>query len=196
MTQPDLPGSPIVSAGSMIVLPPRRPVLVHRPDDADLPVRPPTTRAPAGALLAASLLQAGQALLWMFMAMLMGLGNGATSARSGEPVTVVLVIAAILAFAIGCFVLALAAGVFSRSDVCRVASVVFQVLFGALALVGSFDVIDNRSRAGLTIMLDPTTGPTFLISPGFIVILLSSCVAAVVLLTSRQASWATRRRGR
>ena len=58
MTQPDLPGSPIVSARNMIVLPPRRPVLVHRPDDADLPVRPPTTRAPASALLAASLLQA------------------------------------------------------------------------------------------------------------------------------------------
>jgi hypothetical protein len=194
MTQPDLHGSPIVSARNMIVLPPRRPVLVHRPDDADLPVRPPTTRAPASALLAGALLQAGQALLWMFMGMLMGIGS--SSGLSGEPVTVVLVIAAILAFAIGCFVLALAAGVFSRSDVCRVASVVFQVVFGLLALVGSFDVIDNRSRAGLTIMLDPTSGPAFLISPGFILILLASCVAVFVLLTSRQAAWATRRRGR
>jgi hypothetical protein len=193
MTQPDLPGSPIVSARHVIVLPPRRPVLVHRPDDADLPARPPTTRAPAGALLAASILQAGQALLWMFTGMLMGIGNGDAS---GEPVTVVLVIAAILAFAVGCFTLALAAGMFGRSDACRVAGVVFQCVFGAIVLAGTVDLIGNHSRVGLTIMLDPTSGPTFLISPGFLVILLSSCVATAVLLTCKQASSATKPRRR
>jgi hypothetical protein len=194
MTQLDLPGSPIVSARHMIVLPPRRPVLVHRPDDVDLPARPPITRAPAGALVAASILQSGQALLWMFAGMLMGIGHGGT--RSGEPVAVVLVIAAILAFAVGCFTLALAVGMFGRSDVCRIASVVFQCVFGAIVLAGFVDVIDNHSAVGLTITLDPTSGPTFLISPGFLVILLSSCVATAVLLTCRQAATATRPRRR
>lgn len=147
--------------------------------------------APAGTLIVAGVLQTGQALMWMFVGLLVSAGDGAAR---GEPVAVVLLIAAILAFAVGGFALALAAGTLGRSEVCRIASVVFQVVFGAVIIAGSVDLIRSHSATGLTISLDPTTGPAFPVSAGLIVVLLSTCVAVVVLLMCRQSSWATRRR--
>jgi hypothetical protein len=134
-------------------------------------------------LLAAVVLQAGQAVVWLLVGLAMVLGAVHTSSSSavGEPVAVVLTIAAILAFAISGFVLALAAGILRRSDVCRVASVIVQVVFGAVVLAGTVEVIHTGS--GLTLSLDPLAGPSFPISPGFVGVLLASCVAAVVLLT-------------
>jgi hypothetical protein len=192
MTQPDLPVTSIVSPRHVIVLPPRRQTSAHRYDAADQPVGRRVTRAPSGTLVAAAVLQAGQALLWMFVGMLMGIGDSGT--HSGEPVTVVLVIAAILAFAVGCFALALAAGVFGRSDVCRLASVVFQLVFAVIVLIGSFGVIGGG--VGLTVTFDPVTGPAFMISPTVVVLALSSCVAVAVLLTCRPSLTATRTRRR
>lgn len=146
-------------------------------------------RRPAGTLIAAGVLQVGQALMWMFVGLSVSTGNGDLR---GEPVTVVLLIGAILAFSVGGFALGLAAGMLGRSEVCRVASVVFQVVFGALIIVGSIDLIRSHDK-DLTISLDPTTGPAFGVSSGFIVVMLATCVAAVVLLVCRQSSWATRR---
>jgi hypothetical protein len=150
----------------------------------------PAVEGSAGTLIAAVVLQAGQALMWMFVGLLVGMGDGEVG--TGQPVTVVLVIAAILAFSVGGFVLALAAGTLGRSDVCRIASVVFQVVSGVVLVVSAVDLIDHRHGAGMTITLDPTTGPAFLVSPGFIVAMLASCVAVAVLLLCRQSSWATR----
>lgn len=144
-----------------------------------------------GTLIAAGVLQVGQALVWMFVGLLVGTGDGASR---GEPVAVVLLIAAILAFSVGGFALALAAGTLGRSDVCRIASVVFQVVFGGVIIAGSIDLIRSHSATGLTISLDPTTGPAFGVSTGLIVVMLSTCVAALALLMCRQSSWATRRR--
>jgi hypothetical protein len=150
------------------------------------------TRAPSATLIVAAVLQAAQALVWMFVGMLMGIGGGDT--HTGQPVTVVLVIAAILAFAVGCFVLALAAGMFGRSDVCRLASVVLQLVFAVAVLAGSFDAI--RGGAGMAVTLDPLTGPAFMISPTIVLLALASCVAVAVLLVSRQSVRATRSRRR
>jgi hypothetical protein len=147
-------------------------------------------RRPPGTLIAAGVLQAVQALLWIFVGLLVGMGDGDLR---GEPVTVVLLIAAIFAFSIGGFALCLAAGTLGRSEVCRVASVVFQVVFGAVMIAGSVDLIRSHST-GLTITLDPTTGPAFPVSPGLVLTLLAMCVAAVALLVSRPSTWATRRR--
>jgi hypothetical protein len=156
------------------------------------PVDQPAAEGSAGTLVAAVVLQAGQALMWMFIGLLVGMGDG--DVGSGQPVKVVLVIAAILAFAVGGFVLALAAGTLGRSDACRIASVVFQAVSGVVIIGGAVDLVDHRGRSGMTITLDPTTGPAFLVSPGFIVLMLGSCVAVVALLLCRQSSWATRYR--
>jgi hypothetical protein len=156
------------------------------------PTDQPAAEGSAGTLIAAVVLQAGQALMWMFIGLLVGMGDG--DVGSGQPVKVVLVIAAILAFAVGAFVLALAAGTLGRSDACRIASVVFQVVSGVVIIGGAIDLVDHRTGAGMAITLDPTTGPAFLVSPGFIAVMLASCVAVVVLLLCRQSSWATRYR--
>jgi hypothetical protein len=146
-------------------------------------------RRPPGTLIAAGVLQAGQALMWMFVGLLVGLGD---ADLRGDPVTVVLLIAAILAFSVGGFALCLAAGTLGRSEVCRVASVVFQVVFASVMIAGSIDLIRSH-RTGLTITLHPATGPAFPINPEIVVVLLATCVAAVALLVCRPSTWATRR---
>jgi hypothetical protein len=115
-------------------------------------------------------------------------------AMVNEPVAVVLVIAAILAFAISAFVLGLAAGTLRRSDVCRTASVITQCVFGALILAGSVEAI--QTQAGLTLAFDPASGPAFLVTPASIAILLTSCVAVAALLLCRPSSYATQARYR
>ena len=152
------------------------------------PTDQPAAEGSAGTLVAAVVVQAGQALMWMFIGLLVGMGDG--DVGSGQPVKVVLVIAAILAFAVGAFALALAAGTLGRSDACRIASLVFQVVSGVVTIGGAVDLAGHR----MTITLDPTTGPAFLVSPGFVAVMLVSCIAVVVLLLCRQSSWATRYR--
>jgi hypothetical protein len=87
------------------------------------------------ALIVGVVLQSCQALVWMVFGLLLGLdaGLGSTVVRQGDPVVVVLVIAASLVVAVGGFGLALAAGAV-RSDGCRTASAVFQFVFGLLLL--------------------------------------------------------------
>ncbi|HKN97160.1 MAG TPA: hypothetical protein VJX10_08600 [Pseudonocardiaceae bacterium] len=101
----------------------------------------------------------------MLVGLLIGVGD--RGVRPGQPVTVVLAIATILAFAIGCFALALAAGTIRGSDVCRVASVLFQLASAGLVVgVGTSVLRQVSERAA---------GAAF-------VVLLVSCVAAAVLL--------------
>jgi hypothetical protein len=83
-------------------------------------------------LLVGVVLQSCQALVWMVSGLLLGLDAGGL-VRHGDPVVVVLVIAASLVVAVGGFGLALAAGAV-RSDGCRTASAVYQVVFGLLLL--------------------------------------------------------------
>jgi hypothetical protein len=148
--------------------------------------------------MAAVVLQAGQALLWLLLGLILAIGYSGVRTSDvspvSEPVAVVLVIAAILAFVLGGFVLALAAGTLRRSDVCRIASVIVQCVFGVLILAGSVKVIHDRT--GLTIALDPAAGPTFLLTPAFIGGLMASCVAVAVLLLCRPSTRATRVRYR
>lgn len=154
----------------------------------------------AATLVAAVAVQSCQAVLWLFAGLLMTIGymgahwNG--PAKVNEPVAVVLIIAAILAFAVGAFVLALSVGVLGRSEVCRIASVIFQAVFGALTLAGSAEIIRERSAAGLRIALDPATGPEFLLTPTVVAAMLASCIAAASLLLCHQTAWATRVRYR
>jgi hypothetical protein len=84
------------------------------------------------ALIVGVVLQSCQALVWMVFGLLLGLDAGGL-VRHGDPVVVVLVIAASLVVAVGGFGLALAAGAV-RSDGCRTASAVFQFVFGLLLL--------------------------------------------------------------
>lgn len=174
MTQHDQPGTTVAPVRKAVRPAPRPPAVPH-----------PHRMLPSGALLAAVVLQIGQAAVWLLIGIVMTFGDTAvrpsTASALDEPVAVVLAIAAILAFAICGFVLALAAGVLRRSDVCRVASVIVQVVFGALVLTGTIEII--RHGGGLRIALDPLAGPSFPITPGFVGVLLASCVAAVVLLT-------------
>ena len=88
------------------------------------------------ALIVGVVLQSCQALVWMVFGLLLGLDAGGL-VRHGDPVVVVLVIAASLVVAVGGFGLALAAGAI-RSDGCRTASAVFQVVFGLLLLAARF----------------------------------------------------------
>lgn len=208
MTQPHLPGSTVTSVGHAVRPAPRPPAVPHSPSTMEGAVattaaaprataeQPAPSRHPSGTLIAAVVLQSCQALVWLLVGLLMTIGyNGAHisgPSRVNEPVAVVLVIAAILAFAIGAFVLALTAGVLGRSDVCRVASVIFQTVFGALVLAGSIEIIHNGTAAGLTIALAPDTGPAFLITPTVIAALLTSCIATAALLLHRQSTWATK----
>jgi hypothetical protein len=79
-----------------------------------------------------------------------------------------------------------------RSDVCRVASLTFQVVMGTLIVVTCVELL-GRGHA-LRITFDPTSGPAFLVRPGFVVAMLVVCVTVVVLLACRRSSWATRGR--
>ena len=155
------------------------------------------TKSPA-TLVAAAILQAGQALLWVIVGLVLVIGyHGArlkAPAMVSPPVAVVLVIAAILAFAIAAFMLALAAGTVRRSDVCRIASVITQCVFGTLILAGTVRAI--QTRAAVTLALDPAAGPAIPLTPVFIAVLLVSCVGVAALLLCRQSTGATRARYR
>lgn len=144
------------------------------------------------------MLQAGQAVAWLLVGLVLVVGHSGAHpsgpGKLGEPVAIVLAIAAILAFATGAFVFGLAAGTLRRSDVCRIASVIVQCVFGALILAASVKAI--QTRAGLTIALDPASGPAFLVTRGSIAVLLASCVAVSVLLLCRPSSAATQARYR
>ena len=87
------------------------------------------------ALIVGVVLQSCQALVWMVFGLLLGLdaGLGSSLVRHGDPVVVVLVMAAGFVFAVGGFGLALAAGAV-RSDGCRTASAAYQFVFGLLLL--------------------------------------------------------------
>lgn len=160
MRRPDVSDSSVAPRPNALVSLPRRPAPARRTDRASPPSRP----GPVGTLIAAGVIQSGQALTWVLVGLLIGTGDN--SLRHGQPVTVVLAIAAILAFAIGCFALAMAAGTLRGSDVCRVASVLFQ-----LASAGLVMGIGTSVRQ----VADPAAAAAF-------VVLLVSCVAVAILL--------------
>lgn len=185
MTQPYPTSTSTASVRHAPMSLPGRPAPRHLADRANPPVRP----GPAGTLVAAGVLQAAQALLWLFTGALIGFGG--TDAR-GDPATVVLVIAAAGSVAVGVFVLALAAGTIGRSDVCRVASLVFQAVLAVFILIACVRSIE-RAHA-LLIRLDPTAGPVFLVRPGFLLAVLVLCLTVLGLLACRPSASATRRR--
>ncbi len=183
MTSPYPAGLPTTSVRHAPVSLPGRPAPRYGTDRA----APSVSRGPAGTLIAAAVLQSGQALMWMFVGLLIGMGRAHVP---GEPVAVVIVIAAVGAFAIGVFVLALAAGTLSRSDVCRIASLAFQAVTGILIVVTLVELLGHSHV--LRITFDPHTGPAFLVRPGFVVAMFAVCLTVAVLLACRQSSWATR----
>jgi hypothetical protein len=129
--------------------------------------------------------------MWMFTGLMVGMGRAHVP---GEPVAVVIVIAAVGAFAVGAFMLALAAGTITRSDVCRIASLTFQGVMGTLIVVTLVELLGHRHV--LRITFDPTAGPAFVVRPAFVVVMLVVCVTAAVLLACRRSSRATRDRYR
>lgn len=161
MPRPDVFDSTVAPRPHALVSLPRRPAPTRQADRANPLSRP----GPVGTLIAAGVVQSGQGLTWVLVGLLIGTGD--KSLRHGQPVTVVLAIAAILAFAIGCFAVALAAGILRGSDVCRIASVLFQL--GSTGLVVGIGVSVVRQVA------DAAAGAAF-------VVLLVSCVAVVMLL--------------
>lgn len=139
------------------------------PDRTTSPCPLPTS------VLAGVVLQCCQALVWMASGLVIGLGDGL---RPHDPTAVVLVIAAILVFSTGGFGLALAAGTISRSDECRIASAVLQLVFAALLFAAALDVIDTPPGGMLSLVLDPAArlaAPLALVMP-------ASCVVAAILL--------------
>lgn len=185
MTQPHPTSSSAASVRHAPVSLPGRPAPRHLADRANPPVRP----GPAGTLVVAGVLQAGQALLWLLTGLLIGFGN---TDVNGDPATVVLVIAAAGSLAVGVFVLALAAGTISRSDVCRIASLPVQAV--SAAFVAAACVRSIGHRRGLLVRLAPDTGPAFLVPTDFLLAMLALCVAVLtLLLCGRSASVARRR---
>jgi hypothetical protein len=161
MPRPDVSDSPVAPRPHALASLPRRPAPTRQADRADPLSRP----GPVGTLIAAGVVQSGQALTWVLVGLLIGTGD--KSLGHGQPVTVVLAIAVILAFAIGGFALALAAGTLRGSDVCRIASVLFQLASAGLVLGIGTSVVRQ--------VADPAAGAAF-------VVLLASCVAVIVLL--------------
>lgn len=161
MPRPDVSDAPVAPRSHVLASLPRRPASPWRADRANPPAQP----GPVGTLIAAGVVQSGQALTWVLVGLLIGAGD--RGVRPGQPVTVVLAIAAILAFGIGCFALALAAGTIRGCEVCRVASVLFQLASAGLIVgVGTSVLSQVPQRAA---------GAAF-------VVLLVSCVAVVMLL--------------
>lgn len=167
MPRPDVSDSPVAPRPNALVSLPRRPAPVRRTDRANPPSRP----GPVGTLIAAGVIQSGQALTWVLVGLLIGTGDKAL--RHGQPVTVVLAIAAILAFAIGCFALAMAAGTLRGSEVCRIASVLFQIASAGLVVGVGTSVVRQVS--------DPAA------AAAFVVLLVSCVVVAMLLLWPRQS---------
>ncbi|HEX3650560.1 MAG TPA: hypothetical protein VHV49_19205 [Pseudonocardiaceae bacterium] len=161
MPRPDVSDAPVAPRPHALASLPSRPAPTWRADRANPPSRP----GPVGTLVAAGVVQAGQAFTWVLVGLLIGLGD--KGLRHGQPVTVVLAIAAILAFAIGCFALALAAGTIRGSDVCRIASVLFQLASAGLIIGVGTSVVRQ--------VPEQVAGAAF-------VMLLVSCVATAMLL--------------
>lgn len=139
----------------------------------------PTARPLPTALIAGVVVQCCQALVWMTCGLVIGLGDGL---HRDDPTAVVLVIAAIVVFSIGGFGLALAAGMISRSDECRVASGVFQIVFAVLFLAGALDVINTQPGGVLMTVLDPASR---LAAPLTVAMPVSCLLAAILLLMAR-----------
>ena len=139
-----------------------------------LPARPLPT-----ALVAVVVVQCCQALVWMTSGLIIGIGDGL---RRADPTAVVLVIAAIVVFSIGGFGLGLALGMINRSDECRVASAVFQIVFATLFLIGAFVVIRVGQGGVLSAVLDPAAR---LAAPLTVVMPASCALAAILLLVPR-----------
>jgi hypothetical protein len=138
------------------------------------PPRLPTT------LVAGVVVQCCQALVWMASGLVIGFDDGL---RHHDPSAVVFVIAAIVVFSTGGFGLALAAGMISRSDECRIVSAVLQLVFAVVLVAGSLDVIDTPHGV-LTMVLNPAIR----LAAPLTVVMPASCLAAAILLL------ATRRR--
>jgi hypothetical protein len=153
---------------------------VRRQPDAGPDVDPPST-----ALVVASAVQIAQSALWMFAGLL--IAGSASSLASEDPAVVVLMIAAILVFCVGGFMLALAAGTARGSDVCRAASIGFQGVLGAIALGRYVVVLTSGSSVRPMLPLDPGSAPGFLFSTAFGIAMLTSCVVIGGLLSTGAA---------
>jgi len=126
------------------------------------PPRLPTT------LVAGVVVQCCQALVWMASGLVIGFDDGL---RHHDPSAVVFVIAAIVVFSTGGFGLALAAGMISRSDECRIVSAVLQIVFAVLLVAGS-------QQGVLTMVLNPAIR----LAAPLAVVMPASCLAAAILL--------------
>jgi hypothetical protein len=131
----------------------------------------------SGTLVAAGVLQAVQALLWLATGLLIGFGG---TDVPGDPASVVLVIAAATSIAVGVFVLALACGIIGDSDVCRAASIVVQCVSTVLVVIACAESI-GRGRS-LLVRLAPHTGPVFVVRPGVLVVALGLAGTVLTLL--------------
>lgn len=138
-----------------------------------------SSRPLSTALVAVVVVQCCQALVWMTSGLIIGIGDGL---RRDDPAAAVLVIAAIVVFSIGGFGFGLALGMITRSDECRVASAVFQIVFATLFLVGAFVVIRVGHGGVLSAVLDPAAR---LAAPLTLVMPASCAVAAILLLVPR-----------
>jgi hypothetical protein len=134
------------------------------------------------ALVTGVVVQCCQAVVWMVSGLLVGIGD---ERRHDDPAAVVLVIAAIVVVSIGAFGIALAAGTISRSDECRIASGVFQIVFAALFLAGALDLIDTHRGGPVTLVLDPVA---HLAAPLSVAMPVSSLLAAILLLMTRNGA--------
>jgi hypothetical protein len=151
---------------------------------------PRARRCTTGRLVAGVVLQSCQALAWMVTGLLIGLDDGPV--HRDDPGAVVLVIAAILVFSIGGFGLGLSAGTIGRSDECRIASVVFQVVFGVLFLAGSLGLCTAHGGAATRVLLGPTAALAISLGPALLVLTPVSCLLIAFLLACRPSSWTTR----
>lgn len=89
-------------------------------------------------------------------------------------------IAAATSITVGGFVLALAAGIVGRSDVCRVASIVVQCVSTVLVVIACAESI-GRGHS-LLVRLAPHIGPVFLVRPGLLVAALGLAGTVLILL--------------
>lgn len=149
MPRSDVSDSPVAPRPHALVSLPRRPAPARLADRANPPSRP----GPVGTLIAAGVVQAGQALTWLLVGLLIGTGD--QSLRQGQPVMVVLGIAVILVIGIAGFGLAMAAGTIRGSDVCRVASMVFQIASTGLVIGVGTSVVHQ--------VPDPAAGAAFVV---------------------------------
>jgi hypothetical protein len=129
-------------------------------------------------------------MLWLLTGLLIGMSG--SDVRPGAPVHVVLAIAAVGAFAVGVFALALAAGTLGRSDACRIASAGFQIVSASVIVVACVRIVEQGGS--ITVTLDPTAGPEFVVRLGFVLVMLGLAVTTGLLLVCRRSAFATGRR--